>query len=106
MIEMNEAFVLLLGFLLFMIYLKSQEKKSLANQMAKRFCQQNDLQFLDGTVAFRNIRWLRKNISFMFGYRFEYSVNTVDRHTGYISLIGKHVQSLFIEPEHIKNTEN
>ncbi|MCY3769525.1 MAG: DUF3301 domain-containing protein [Gammaproteobacteria bacterium] len=83
------------GFLL--LILKIQQKRELANRIARRYCNQNDLQFLDGTVAFRgcHFNWIQRRIVFRF--HFDYSLNKTDRYTGSISLAGNRVPDIYAD---------
>ncbi len=91
--------------ILVLLILKSQKLKEQANSIAKRYCQQNNLQFLDGTVAFRGLHYVKWPITLVFRYGFEYSDNSVDRYSGTISFIGNQLQQLFVAPEHLKNSD-
>jgi len=105
MISPYQAISLILVILLFLLVLKAQKKKEAANHIAKVFCRRNGLQILDGTVAFRGLHFDKSSVSLVYRFRFEYSVNSTDRYSGNISFVGDHVQSLFVDPEHIDETK-
>jgi hypothetical protein len=91
--------VVVVGFLFLM---KSQKLKERANLIAGQFCRRNDLQFLDGTVAFRGLHIDKSSFSLVYRFRFEYSVNSADRYPGSISFIGNQMQNLFVAPTHLR----
>jgi len=60
-----------------------------ATKLAKRYCQEAGLQFLDGTVALR--KWsvrIAGGISFLRRFEFQYSQQDNQRHCGLIVLLG------------------
>ena len=81
--------------------LKIQQKRELANAIAKRYCEQNELQLLDDTVAFRGVHLNWVQLALVFRFHFEYSTNRSDRYPGSVSIIGTQTQSIFIEQDHI-----
>jgi len=84
-----------------LLLLRVQQKREQANKVAFRFCQQNQLQLLDGTVAFQGWHLARSPITIAYRFRFDYSSNRSDRYPGYISLVGNQVQNIFIEEAHL-----
>ncbi len=91
-------FVVVVGIALI---LRVQQKKEIANQIAAKFCRQNELQLLDGTVAFRGWHIIKSTRSVAYRFKFEYSDNRVDRHGGTISLVGDYVQNIFVDEAHL-----
>ncbi len=87
-------------------YLGIQQKKEHANQIARGFCRQHQLQLLDGTVAFRGWHFTRIGQPVAIRFRFDYSTNRTDRHQGYISIVGKRIQNIFVNEEHIQGSAN
>jgi hypothetical protein len=85
--------------------IKSQKLKERANLIASQLCRRNDLQFLDGTVAFRGLHFDKLSFSLVYRFRFEYSVSSADRYAGSISFIGNQMQNLFVAPEHLKSQD-
>jgi len=100
-----QVFAVMIAVLAFLFIVKSQKLKEQANLIAKQLCRRHDLQFLDGTVAFRGLHFDRSSFSLVYRFRFEYSVNSADRYPGFISFVGKHMQNLFIAPEHLKSQD-
>ncbi len=88
------------GFLL--LILKIQQKREMANRVARRHCNQNDLQFLDGTVAFRGCHFNWVQLVVVFHFHFDYSLNNTDRHTGSISLAGNQVQDICTDRDPVR----
>lgn len=65
------------------------------------YCATNGLQMLDGTVAFRGFRFERWPWHICRTFRFDYSLNGVDRHKGQLTLCGEHTQSFRVNPDHL-----
>lgn len=97
----TNVFILFAVVICVLLILKIQQKKEIANRIAMKFCRQNELQLLDGTVAFRGWHMVMPALAVAFRFRFEYSNNRVDRHYGLISLIGEQAQTIFINPGHV-----
>ena len=96
--------LLALGAVIGVAYLIGNQKSlEMANLAAKRFCQQNHLQLLDGTVSRTAVRFSRSSLSLARHYRFEYSMNSVNRYQGTIAIIGR-TQSVYIHPDHLANS--
>ncbi len=90
--------------MLAMILLRNRQMHEKADRIARRFCDQNDLQFLDGTVSFKGMRIERKRLHFCRCYRFDYSLNSADRYQGLLTLCGEHIQSFRVNPDHLRAT--
>lgn len=78
--------------------MRAREQATLA---AKRTCAAEDVQFLDGTVAFQSLR-LRRNagghISLRRVYRFEFSASGNDRTPGAVVTLGGQIESVYLQP--------
>lgn len=97
-----EVFV---GFALITIVIflvRNQRFHEMADQLARRFCQRHNLQFLDGTVVFRGLHFDRRRLHFCRIFRFDYSINSVDRFAGSVTLCGEHIQSYHVHPDHLQ----
>ncbi len=84
--------LLLLGALVF--WWDSLGAREAARQAGRRICQQNNLQFLDDTVAISRIRLRRDALGrsrIYREYRFEFSHSGDDRSGGMVTLLGKQV---------------
>jgi len=75
--------------------------KEIARAAGLRACQQAEAQFLDDTVAITRLR-LRRNargqLALYREYRFEFTRNHDYRLQGEITLLGRHVVHLALEP--------
>ena len=80
----------------------NQKSLEMANFAARRFCQQNHLQLLDGTVSRTAVRFSKSSLALSRHYRFEYSMNSINRYQGTIAIIGR-TQSVYIHPDHLAN---
>ena len=101
MISPVNAFFIFAVVIAVLILFRIQQKREQANKVAYRFCQQNKLQLLDGTVAFQGWHMTRPGVSIAYRFRFDYSSNRSDRYPGYISLVGNQVQNIFIDETHL-----
>lgn len=72
-----------------------------ADKVVRDCCRQNGLQLLDGTVSFHGFSLLWERVSLTRTYRFEYSLNGVDRYQGLVTLSGNQAIALRIDPEHL-----
>ena len=102
---MMDLLLLFLVAIAVLCILKIQQKREQGNHIAKRFCDRHGLQFLDGTVAFRGFHLARPGYQLAIRFQFDYSVNKLDRFPGYISLVGKQVQAIHVDPEHIEASD-
>lgn len=71
-----------------------------ANDAARACCRREGLQFLDGTVAFAALRMSRHRAPFALlrVFSFEFSVDGLSRHGGYITMDGQRVQAIDLPP--------
>ena len=78
---------------LFLDSLRAQEK---AIVICRKACQERDVQFLDQTVSLYRvgIRWGVEGIRLRRVYRFDYSDDGENRHTGHLVLIGVRQEEL------------
>jgi len=68
-----------------------------ANDAAVDACQRLALQFLDGTVAFAGLSFMRGangRLGFRRTYVFDYTANSIERHQGFVVLAGRKVESI------------
>jgi hypothetical protein len=95
-------FLIAAGWLVYFWY-SSLEARELATRVAIETCDRQDLQFLDGTVALRQLR-LRRNLHgrlvFQRTYQFEYTDDQVTRRQGFVILLGPKVDSVGLAPAH------
>ena len=72
-----------------------------ANDAAKARCEREQLQFLDGTVAFsslRVVRW-RDGIALRRIFRFEFTRDGYARLGGFVTTYGRHVDAVDLPPD-------
>jgi len=69
--------------------------------LVRRYCDRNGLQLLDSTVAFHGFRIEHWPIYLCRSYRFEYSLNRIDRYRGLFTLCGDATQSFRVDPAHL-----
>lgn len=94
---MTDALVALLLLLLIgWFWLDALRARELAVALARRACDDRDLQFLDQAVALRRLglRWTGDGVKLRRAYRFEFSEGGVGRRTGHLILIGLRLEEL------------
>lgn len=102
---MLSPFEVILGFIVVIVAVflaRNQRFHETADELSRKFCQRHNLQFLDGTVMFRGLRFDRRRFHFCRTFRFDYSTNSADRFPGSITLCGEHIQSFHVHPDHIQ----
>jgi hypothetical protein len=99
-----EILLLISVIMLAMMLLRNRRMHEKADRVVRRYCEQNGLQFLDGTVAFKGMRLERLRLHFCRSYRFDYSLNSADRYQGLLTLCGEHIQSFRVNPDHLRAT--
>lgn len=98
---------LLFGIVIIIVMLvRNQSYHEQADRLARQFCQRNHLQFLDGTVSFRGMKIELRQFHICRSFRFDYSLDKMDRHHGMVTLCGQHIQSFRINTDHIENSES
>ncbi|MGI9317792.1 MAG: DUF3301 domain-containing protein [bacterium] len=96
--------LLFIVIVLAIMLLRNRQIHEQADRIARQYCNQNGLQFLDGTVVFKGMRLERKRLHFCRSYRFDYSLNSADRYHGLLTLCGEHIQSFRVNPDHLRAT--
>jgi Protein of unknown function (DUF3301) len=98
---MIQLFFLFLIALLIWFWHDTMQAREQAIVLGKRRCQNDNLQLLDETVSLTSLR-LRRNsdgqVTFRRVYEFEFSDNGDNRRLGSITLLGRHAESIQLEP--------
>jgi Protein of unknown function (DUF3301) len=79
----------------------SMQAREQAISVGKRHCQNDGLQMLDETVALSSLRMRRNSdgqATFRRVYEFEFSDNGDNRRTGSVTMLGRHAESVYLEP--------
>ncbi len=85
---------------LFLYWFDTAAAKELATAHGKRACKDIGVQFLDDSVIRHKTRIQRNHtgsLCFTRDFRFEFTLDGRSRHTGYIRLLGKHLQMLDLD---------
>jgi hypothetical protein len=71
-----------------------------ANAAAMEACRRISLQFLDGTVAFARLTFVRERgqLAVRRTYVFDYTANSIERRHGFVILVGRRVESMGYAP--------
>lgn len=89
--------LLALGALAAWFWQDSLAARELANAAAIDACERLNLQFLDGTVAFATLKFVRGThslFSLRRTYVFDYTANSIERRQGFVVLTGRRVDSV------------
>ena len=89
---------------LVMLY-RNQRYHELADHLVRHYCRRHGLQFLGGTVSLRKITVSRQPLMLCRSYRFDYSLSSVDRFHGSVTLCGEHYQSFRVQPDHLPSND-
>ena len=106
MLSPFEVFILMLVVVIVVMLFRNRRSHELADQLARRYCGRNEFQFLDGTVLMQRMSIHFAPPRLCRHYRFDYSLNSVDRYQGVLSLCGDHVQSFRVNPDHLSAQMN
>lgn len=93
---MNGLIVLLIIASIGWFWLDSLRARELATGICKAACQQQQVQFLDQTVALHKLglRWLTQGVRIRRIYRFDYSEQNQGRQTGYLIMLGQQLDEI------------
>ena len=98
---MIQLFFIFLIALLIWFWHDTMQAREQAIVIGKRHCQNDGLQLLDETVSLSSMK-LRRNgdgqVTFRRVYEFEFSDNGDNRRLGSITLMGRHAESIQLEP--------
>ena len=87
-------FLFILGLLVW-FWQDSLRHRENAIEQCKKACKEMELQLLDQTIALRSVSFkkdLNNRLKLMRRYNFEFSINGVDRHKGFIILHGGNIE--------------
>ena len=101
-LSLSTVAFLIVGALGLWFWADSLRVRDLANRAAMQACERLQLQFLDGTVAFSNIRLLREDgqVRLRRTYVFDYTAFSVERMQGFVVLTGLRVDSVGFARNH------
>lgn len=87
---------LLVVLLVAWVWLDGARAREFATSLARRYCDNRGLQFLDETVALARmgIRRTDQGLRLRRMYRFEFSLEGVGRRTGYVLMLGTQLESV------------
>jgi hypothetical protein len=76
--------------------------RDVANAAAMAACERIGLQFLDGTAAFSNLRFIRDSgrLRLRRTFVFDYTSQSIERRQGFAILLGMEVEYVGFAPEH------
>ena len=98
---MTQLFFIFLFVLLAWFWYDTMQAREQAIVLGKRHCQNDGLQLLDETVSLSSLKLRRTGdgqVTFRRVYEFEFSDNGDNRRVGSITLLGRHAESVQLEP--------
>jgi hypothetical protein len=92
---MNAIIAVLLICLIIWFWLDSARAREIATGICIEACRQRDVQFLDQTVGIIRIgvRWTNEGLRLRRTFRFDYSDQGMERHSGHIVLTGTKLEA-------------
>lgn len=84
-----------------LIWIRHRRFHEYALGQVREYCSASGLQLLDSTIAFRGFRIDWTPLQVCRSFRFDYSLNGVDRHRGLFTLCGENTQSFRVDPAHL-----
>jgi len=101
----TEIFFILLFSAAFIYWQSAQKVKEIAWSATQRHCHDMGLQMLDGYIAFSSFALKKDNHSqwhIARTYLFEFSSTGAERYNGVISMLGRRVQLIQLDPHRIQ----
>jgi hypothetical protein len=91
--------------LAYVYWFNAQKAKEIALKAAKDYCLATEVQMLDGYVALNNI-WLKRDevgkMRLRRTFLFEFSSTGFERYNGSVLMLGRRVESIYMEPYRIE----
>lgn len=98
---MIQLFFIFVIALLIWFWFDTMQAREQAIAIGKRHCQNDGLQLLDETVSLSSMKVRRNSdgqVTFRRVYAFEFSDNGDNRRLGSVTLLGRHAESVQLEP--------
>lgn len=97
---MDKVFAILGCLFLGWFWLDSLRARELATEICRVVCKRRAVQFLDQTVALRQLRARRTESGLRLRrvYRFDFSEEGVGRRSGYLVLVGLDLETIDLDP--------
>lgn len=88
--------LLLLTAAIVLVWLDGARAREFATTLARRYCENRGLQFLDDTVSLVRIgiRWTNDGLRIRRMFRFDFSLEGVGRRTGYVLMLGTRLETI------------
>ena len=100
----TSAWLILLAFAFGAIWHRTKKVKDKAVVISKRYCENADVQMLDGSVVLRAI-WFKRNkqgnLSLWRKYSFEFASTGESRYSGMLIMVGEIVELVEMEPHRL-----
>jgi len=88
--------------IIILVWYESLRIRESVTRMCRQICKKSELQLLDQTVSLASLSCKRAGDGRLYLYRiyrFEVSSNGIDRFAGYVTMAGKHVETIRIDGE-------
>lgn len=78
------------------LWLDAARAREIATALARRYCDNRDLQFLDDTVSLSRmgLRWTTQGLRIRRMFRFDFSLEGTGRRTGHVLMIGTLLETI------------
>ncbi|NOQ64912.1 MAG: DUF3301 domain-containing protein [Methyloprofundus sp.] len=100
----DEIFMILLFSAGFLYWQSSQKVKEIAWTATVNYCENMEIQMLDGYIAFQSLSIKRdgaERLHLARIYQFEFSSTGAERYNGKIYMLGRRVQSIQLDPHRV-----
>lgn len=99
--------IIFIGFLLsaFAYWMHAQKVKEIALDATKNYCQAMEVQMLDAYIALSKLGLQRDaagKMQLKRTFQFEFSSTGYERYNGHITMLGRKVQSIMMEPYRLR----
>ena len=104
MLQLSDIVMLLTLTIVIYLWWYSLGTRQIAIAIARNYCSERELHLLDDTVALTRLwfkRDARQHWQWWQFYVFEFTANGNDRYGGSITLLGRHLQSIELDPYRI-----
>ena len=109
MIALADISLLLLVGVLGYYYWQAQGVREVALRATRLYCQRENLQLLDDSIALRAL-WVKRDASGRWrlwrGYQFEFTVSGEERYSGRTVTLGRFIESIQVPPHRMPDDDH
>ncbi|MBB3047529.1 hypothetical protein FHR99_001795 [Litorivivens lipolytica] len=108
MISLSDIALLLLVVLLGYYFWQAQGVRDIALRATRLYCQRENLQLLDDSIALRAL-WVKRDPKGRFrlwrGYQFEFTVSGEERYVGRTVTLGRFIEGIQVSPHRMPDDD-